>query len=124
MLSSLFNQEVRQSRSFLYDAYSESAEFASLTGVVLERLTTIFRLHGAVDMEPPLLMPIFHADDQKNRATFVDRHGDLVTLPNNIWTPFARLAARAEHSRIKRYHIRDSYDPKYVDLVSTGLVTF
>lgn len=121
MLSVLFNQQPRPSRSFIYDTSTESPEVASLTGIVVERLTSIFRLHGAVDMEPPLLMPIFHQDDQKNQATLVDRHGDLVTIPSNIWRPFARLAARAEHVRIKRYHVRDSYDPRSIS--SLMLVT-
>jgi eukaryotic translation initiation factor 2-alpha kinase 4 len=53
----------------------------------------IFHLHGAVDMEPPLLMPVLDPEE-KSQATFIDRHGDVVTLPNNILVPFARLAAR------------------------------
>lgn len=112
VLSSLFNQPPRPSRNFLYDADRESPEFASLNGVVQERLATIFQLHGAVDMEPPLFMPLMSAEEEKKQATFIDRHGDVVTLPNDILIPFARLAARAEHTRIKRYHITDVYRPK------------
>jgi translation initiation factor 2-alpha kinase 4 len=114
VLSSLFNQPPRPVRGFLYDLEAELPEHAHLNGIVQERLTSIFRLHGAVDMEPPLLMPIMHSEDEKTQATFLDRHGDLVTLPSNIIVPFARLAARENIKRIKRYHIMDIYRPKWV----------
>lgn len=90
-------------------------EHAALNDIVQERLSSIFRLHGAVDMEPPLLMPLVDGEDEKDEktnATFLDRHGDLVTLPNNILMPFARLAARSNTKRIKRYHITNVYRPK------------
>jgi hypothetical protein len=85
-----------------------------LNGIVQERLASIFRLHGAVDMEPPLLMPVMDSEDEKHQATFIDRQGDVVTLPDNILVPFARLAARGNIKRIKRYHITDVFRPRYV----------
>lgn len=88
-------------------------EHAALNDTVQERLASIFRLHGAVDMEPPLLMPVMEPDDESHQATFLDRHGDVVTLPDNILVPFARLAARGSLKRIKRYHIANIYRPKY-----------
>lgn len=98
MLASLFEQIPKRSRSFLYDAEIEANELSSVTSVVMERLAAIFRLHGAVDMEPPLLMSVFDTEQQTNQATFVDRHGGLVTLPNNGQTtpscasPFLHLS--------------------------------
>ena len=65
-------------------------------------------------MEPPLLMPIMDPEEEKSQATFIDRHGDIVALPNNILVPFARLAARQNIRRIKRYHITNVYRPKWV----------
>lgn len=114
MLSSLFSQPPQPAQCFLYDLDGESPEFGSLTAIVLERLVSIFRLHGAVDMEPPLLMPVFNPGDEKDHAALIDRYGDIVTLPNNALVPFARLAARAKHNRIKRYHINNIYRPKCV----------
>jgi translation initiation factor 2-alpha kinase 4 len=108
----LFNQPVRPSRGVLYDLEADPPERASLNDTVQDRLAAIFHLHGAVAMEPPLLMPVLDPEDEKNRATFVDRHGDVVTLPNNILVPFARLAARGNIKRIKRYHITNIYRPK------------
>jgi translation initiation factor 2-alpha kinase 4 len=112
VLASLFSQPPRPVRGFLYDLEAELPGHASLNSIVQERLTAIFRLHGAVDMEPPLLMPIMHAEDEQIQATFLDRHGDIVTLPNNALLPFARLAARGNIKRIKRYHITNVYRPK------------
>jgi len=65
-------------------------------------------------MEPPLIMPVMDAEDESRRATFIDRHGDVVTLPDNMVVPFARLAARGSIKRIKRYHVGDIYRPKCV----------
>jgi translation initiation factor 2-alpha kinase 4 len=62
-------------------------------------------------MEPPLLMPVLDLEKEKNQATFVDRCGDIVALPNNILVPFARLAARGNIKRIKHYHITNVYRP-------------
>jgi translation initiation factor 2-alpha kinase 4 len=92
----------------------ESPEYASLNNIVEDRLAAIFHLHGAVDMEPPLLMPITDIEEEKTHATFIDQYGDIVALPNNILIPFARLAARESIKRIKRYHIANVFRPKYV----------
>lgn len=97
----------------MYDAEAELPEHASLNDIVQDRVASIFRLHGAVDMEPSLLMPIMNETEQ-NQAVFLDRHGDVVMLPSNALVPFARLAARGNIKRIKRYHIADIYRPRLV----------
>lgn len=99
----------------LYDN-EEIPEHTSLNYIVQDRLSQIFRLHGAVDMQPPLLLPVMNPDDDHSRATFLDRNGDVVSLPNNPITPYARMAARVNIHRIKRYHISDVYRPEYVYL--------
>ncbi|KAL6299472.1 kinase-like domain-containing protein [Sparassis latifolia] len=114
VLSALFNQPANPARGFLYDLEAELPEHATLNGIVVDRLVEIFRLHGAVDMEPPLLMPMLNPEEDRNRAVFLDRHGEVVTLPNNALLPFARLAARGNIRRIKRYHIGDIYRPNMV----------
>ncbi|KAJ6607583.1 kinase-like domain-containing protein [Mycena sp. CBHHK59/15] len=108
VLSSMFNQPPRPARGFLYDMEADLPEHAALNDIVQERLASIFRLRGAVDMEPPLLMPLINPEE-KSQATFLDRYGDIVTLPTTLLVPFARLAARGNISRIKRYHIADVY---------------
>ncbi|KAJ3791815.1 hypothetical protein GGU11DRAFT_51609 [Lentinula aff. detonsa] len=64
-------------------------------------------------MEPPLLIPVTNSDD-KTQATFVDCHGEVVALPNNLIVPFARLAAREKVQRIKRYHLSSIYRPSLI----------
>ncbi|KAK0199520.1 kinase-like domain-containing protein [Desarmillaria ectypa] len=114
VLASLFKQPPRPVRSFLYDHEAELPEHASLNGMVQDHLTAIFRLRGAVDMEPPLLMPITSTEDDKDHAVFIDRHGDIVKLPSSLLVTFARLAARGGITRIKRFHIADVYRPQAV----------
>lgn len=119
ILSSLFNQPPRMSRSALYDIEADPPDHSSLNDTVQERLSTLFHLHGAVDMEPPLLMPVMDPEEDRNHATFIDRHGDIVSLPSDILVPFARLAARSNIKRIKRYHISNVYRPKSVPRCSS-----
>ena len=63
-------------------------------------------------MVPPLMIPATDNNDDTTRVLFVDRHGEVVGLPNNALIPFARVAARNNVKRIKRYHIGDIYRPK------------
>ncbi|KAF8060720.1 kinase-like domain-containing protein [Lyophyllum atratum] len=114
VLNSLFSQPPRPGRGFIYDLEAALPEHAALNDIVQERLSAIFRLHGAVDMEPPLVMPMMDVEDESQKATFIDRHGDVVTLPDNMIVPFARLAARANTRRIKRYHIGNIFRPNPV----------
>ncbi|CAL1710511.1 unnamed protein product [Somion occarium] len=109
VLSTLFNQTVKPARAYLYDAEVDLSENATLNGIVHDRMVQIFRLHGAIEMEPTLLLPVTNPDDDQSRAMLLDRHGEVVALPHNALVPFARLAARANIRRIKRYHIGDIY---------------
>lgn len=59
-------------------------------------------------------MPVVDLEDEKRQATFIDRQGDVVTLPDDILVPFARLAARGGIKRIKRFHIADVFRPRLV----------
>ncbi|KAJ7749951.1 hypothetical protein B0H16DRAFT_1675473 [Mycena metata] len=139
VLSALFSQCQPPARRFLYDIDSDLPEHAALNDIVQERLAYIFRLHGAVDMEPPLLMPVVNptstTEAPKNQATYMDRYGELVGLPPNLLIPFARLAAKGNISRIKRYHIANVYresavagHPKFqkaalFDIISTDVTS-
>ncbi|KAJ7070074.1 hypothetical protein C8F01DRAFT_1115157 [Mycena amicta] len=109
VLASLFTQTQPLSRRFLYDGETDPPEHASLNDVVQARLSSIFNLHGAVDMEPSLFRPVVSAAEAKKEAAFIDRYGEIVAVPSNLLLPFARLAARTNVSRIKRYHITNVY---------------
>ena len=66
-------------------------------------------------MEPPLLMPNMQLPVTSQRqAKLLDQHGEIVMLPANLLVPFARLAARTSITRIKRYHIGDTYRQKWM----------
>lgn len=112
VLATLFKQPPRLARAFVYDQEADSPDYAALNQTVRDQLAVIFHRHGAVDMEPPLLMPVIDPDEEKNQAIFIDRQGDIVSLPNNILVPFARLAGRQNIRRIKRYHITNVYRPQ------------
>ncbi|TFK23737.1 other/PEK/GCN2 protein kinase [Coprinopsis marcescibilis] len=114
VLSLLFKQPIKASRGFLYDKDLERPEYLSLASAVQDRLATLFKMHGAVDIEPPLLLPVVDREDEKNHATFIDRMGNVVSLPSNLLVPFARLAAKGNAKRIKRYHIANIYRPNPV----------
>ncbi|KAG8220630.1 kinase-like domain-containing protein [Butyriboletus roseoflavus] len=117
LLSELFKRPASQispTRNLLYDLEADIPEHANLNTIVEDRIKTIFRLHGAVDIEPPLLIPSTDPEENEPRATFIDRHGDVVFLPNQALIPFARLAARNGVKRIKRFHIMNTYRPSAV----------
>lgn len=109
LLAALFSMPVNRIRDVLYDE-EERPEHAALDGVVEDRLIDCFQLHGAVSMDPLLLMPAKPEDIEDNRtATFLDRQGELVALPKHMIQSFARLAARTGVERIKRFHIGNIY---------------
>ncbi|KAI9461114.1 hypothetical protein HD554DRAFT_2206776 [Boletus coccyginus] len=117
LLSVLFKRpasQASQARNLLYDLEADIAEHANLNTIVEDKLKAIFRLHGAVDMEPPLLIPSTNPEENEPLATFIDRHGDVVFLPNQALIPFARLAARNGVKRIKRFHIMNTYRPNAI----------
>ena len=111
-INALFEQRASGVRALLYDHDLEQSEHTALNGIVRDTLAAMFHTHGAIEMEPPLLIPLTDADEETNRAVLLDRHGEIVSLPNNALLPFARMAARSQLQRIKRFHIGDIYRPK------------
>ncbi|THH07416.1 hypothetical protein EW145_g3398 [Phellinidium pouzarii] len=108
VLASLFSRPPRSARDPLYD--EGFPETAILRHGVVEHLDRLFRLHGARDVDVPLLMPLSdrHIENQ-HQVLLLDTHGEVLTLSSNALLPFARLAARKALTRIKRYHVADTY---------------
>lgn len=77
----------------------------------MERLTKYFVLHGARNVDVPLLMPKSRLGKQEDDQPFylLDKNGEIVSLASNVLVPFARSAARTGVTRIKRYHIGEVY---------------
>lgn len=108
VLASLFSRSPRPTGEFLYDY--NFPETSILRDAVIENLKNLFKLHGARDVDVPLLMPLTDKHLETTRQVLLlDQHGEIVTLPSNALLPFARLAARHKTTRIKRYHIGDMY---------------
>ena len=101
-------------RSVIFDAEIQRPEHRSLDIVIKKHLSDICFLHGAVHTEPPLLLPATKAQlEEHTNACLLDRHGDLLMLPRNGLTPFARLAIQTGVRRIERFHISDVYRARY-----------
>lgn len=87
--------------------------------LVAEQLRTVLQLHGAVSLSPPLFTPkplslnpyrmegasgASHIHRQPT-VDLLDSEGNVVCLPSDHITPFARFVARADFAHIKRYTI-------------------
>lgn len=120
MVNQLFSQNNSPVMDFTYDTdiYKGSFNFnsAKLQQYVYETITRVFRKHGAVRLQTPLLLP-------RNRklyegcevASFMDHSGMLVTLPYDLRVPFARFVARNGISHFKRYSIERVFRPRKLD---------
>jgi eukaryotic translation initiation factor 2-alpha kinase 4 len=112
VLSTLFDRTTKPSRAFLFYNGTETLEHVPLYDMVQEKLKVIFRLHGAIDQEPPLLTPVLNPEDEVERTMLLDRRGQVVSLPTSGLVQFARLAARNNNQRIKRFNFFNTYRPK------------
>ncbi|KAK9960288.1 hypothetical protein ABG768_010361 [Culter alburnus] len=120
MVNQLFSQNISPVMDFTYDIDIHKGSFhfttAKLQQYVYETVTRIFRRHGAVRLQTPLLLP-------RNRrlyegcetACFMDHSGMLVSLPYDLRLAFARFVARNNISHLKRYSIERVYRPRKLD---------
>ncbi|KLO11482.1 hypothetical protein SCHPADRAFT_831061 [Schizopora paradoxa] len=128
LLTSLFQSSPPAGRGHTYD--EELPESSSLKGHVVERLTKYFVLHGARNVDVPLLMPKSRLGKQEDDQPFylLDKNGEIVSLASNVLVPFARSAARTGVTRIKRYHIGEVYKnaidhPKILSAAAFDIIT-
>ena len=90
----------------------DSPEYTPMFEVVQEKLTAIFRLHGAMNSEPPILTPVLDPAENLEDILLLDKRGQVVSLPSNGLVPFAREAKRRNYDRIKRFQFFNAYRPK------------
>uniref|UniRef100_A0AAV2JI99 non-specific serine/threonine protein kinase n=1 Tax=Knipowitschia caucasica TaxID=637954 RepID=A0AAV2JI99_KNICA len=120
MVGQLFAQNMSPVMDYTYDIDLHKGSF-SHTGAkwqqhVYETITRIFKKHGAVRLQTPLLLP-------RNRklyegcepACFMDHSGMLVTLPFDLRMAFARFVARNNVTQLKRYSIERVFRPRKLD---------
>ncbi|XP_014767879.1 eIF-2-alpha kinase GCN2 [Octopus bimaculoides] len=103
-----------------------------LQSKVQEILVSLFRLHGMVRIQTPLLMPQnkVHELSSDSPMTVMDQQGQLLCLPNNLRVPFARYVKRKRIQNLKCYNIDRVFhvklpglQPKEVIECSVDIVT-
>ncbi|WFD33298.1 non-specific serine/threonine protein kinase [Malassezia cuniculi] len=110
LIHSLFsNAKVDDVRDFTFDTGAQSEDDDVLIGVVSQHLRSVFRKRGAVPMHPPLLLPLNEVNSEARAVRLLDASGNVVLLPPDLTTAFARICARSGHLRMKRFDIADVY---------------
>ncbi|XP_028823379.1 eIF-2-alpha kinase GCN2 isoform X2 [Denticeps clupeoides] len=120
MVSQLFSQSVTPVMDFTYDMDVHKGSFnfnsVKLQQYVYEIITRIFKKHGAVRLQTPLLLPRSRGlYEGCELACFMDHSGMLVTLPYDLRLAFARFVARNNISNVKRYSIDRVFRPRKLD---------
>ncbi|KAE8289793.1 eIF-2-alpha kinase GCN2 [Larimichthys crocea] len=120
MVGQLFAQNTSPVMDFTYDIDLHKGSFsfnsAKLQQYVHETITRIFKKHGAVRLQTPLLLPRNRKlYDGSEPACFMDHSGMLVTLPYDLRMAFARFIARNNITHLKRYSIERVFRPRKLD---------
>jgi translation initiation factor 2-alpha kinase 4 len=97
VMQALFSQNTKEYKNHTYDTEKNdlTAHDLLLQSLVKERLTDIFRSHGAVETSRSLLMPRskFYSWDV---VQLMDPNGTLVQLPYDLTLPHARFLAKSK----------------------------
>ncbi|XP_055013276.1 eIF-2-alpha kinase GCN2 isoform X2 [Boleophthalmus pectinirostris] len=120
MVGQLFAQNPTPVMDFTYDIDLHKGSFsftgAKLQQYVYETITRIFKKHGAVRLQTPMLLPrnrkLYEGSEL---ACFMDHSGMLVTLPFDLRMAFARFVARNNVTQLKRYSIERVFRPRKLD---------
>uniref|UniRef100_A0A3Q3NKE2 eIF-2-alpha kinase GCN2 n=1 Tax=Labrus bergylta TaxID=56723 RepID=A0A3Q3NKE2_9LABR len=120
MVGQLFAQNPSPVMDYTYDIDLHKGSFsfngAKLQQYVHETITRIFKKHGAVRLQTPLLLPRNRKlYDSSEPACFMDHSGMLVTLPYDLRMAFARFIARNNITNLKRYSIERVFRPRKLD---------
>lgn len=118
LMDSLFGKreqfEQREARDFTFDTGSNAEGDHGLdnrfVGVACQHLRSLFHRRGAVELEAPLLIPPNELyNEEQKPVEMLDKTGKVVQLPYDLVVPFARMVARGEQQRFKRYAIAPVY---------------
>ena len=69
----------------------------------------VCRRHGAVNFAPPILLPVTESSSLSDCAMFMAKNGQLVYLPSDLTTPFARYIAQNNIADMRRYVISPQF---------------
>ncbi|RIA85582.1 kinase-like domain-containing protein [Glomus cerebriforme] len=107
LMSNLFTQSPDKSKDYTYDLNSGNNfdQLNALTYIrVRDHMMKIFRHHGAVELNTPLLMPKCNLYEEDKKAVYlIDGDGGLVQLPYDLTVPFTRYISRNNIMNLKRY---------------------
>ncbi|KAM6961283.1 eIF-2-alpha kinase GCN2 [Aplochiton taeniatus] len=120
MVNQLFSQTCSPAIDYTYDIDLHKGTFtfntAKLQQYVYETITRVFKKHGAVRLQTPLLLPrnrkLYEGSEL---ACFMDHSGVLVTLPYDLRMAFARFVARNNITNFKRYSLERVFRPRKLD---------
>jgi translation initiation factor 2-alpha kinase 4 len=105
ILSAIFSQSPKKAEDIAWDMDSRGAPAANellVQGLVKERLTSIFRRHGAVETARQLLFP--KSQYYSNGAVkLLDASGNILQLPFDLTLPNARAIPRQDPSLEKTF---------------------
>ncbi|XP_035388429.1 eIF-2-alpha kinase GCN2 isoform X2 [Electrophorus electricus] len=120
MVNQLFSQNTSPVMEYTYDIDIHKGSFnfniTKLHQYVYETITRVFKKHGAVRLQTPLLLPrTKNLYEGCELACFMDHSGMLVTLPYDLRVSFARFVAKNNISHVKRYIIERVFRPRKLD---------
>lgn len=105
ILSAIFSQSPKKLEDFAWDMDSHGAPAANellVQGLVKEKLTSIFRRHGAVESSRQMLFP--RSQHYSSGAVrLLDSSGNLLQLPFDLTVPNARAIPRQDTSLEKTF---------------------
>ncbi|CAL1296337.1 unnamed protein product [Larinioides sclopetarius] len=115
MISALFDQKVAPEFDFTYDidvlkSQGLGSKSSQTFSSVVDVLNKIMRLHAAVYLSAPTLMPkssMINIDE--SYVQIMEHGGGIVTMPHNLRVPFARYIAQREIDHLKRYSLEKVY---------------
>ncbi|PQE16693.1 putative cpc-3 protein [Rutstroemia sp. NJR-2017a BBW] len=95
MMSALFSRPTKQAKNFAWDmgVQPPNGHDLLLQGLVKQKLTSIFRNHGAIETPRSILFP---SSDHygPNAVKLLDASGTLLQLPYDLTVPNARAIAK------------------------------
>ncbi|KAI4260276.1 MAG: hypothetical protein LQ352_000398 [Teloschistes flavicans] len=101
-------------RDYMYDLHdwtSPEVYESLLRKDVKDRLTAIFRRHGALEVERPILLPFSPHYSQHANPVFklIDTHGTVLQMPLDLTLPYARILAKHKSPGPKTYTFGDVF---------------
>ena len=130
LLNMLFHRKPDVMHDYVYDvkdrdlSLEDQTRWLSVRENITDRMRRVFQRHGAIELQPPLLVPVSTNTEQHDETmTLLDSSGylnsrallaalliflvvcdrKLVQLPYDLKEPFARYVSQRRISSMKRY---------------------